>query len=158
MRKAKRVDVENSLIHFTKENPELKSLILFDAEGGNNKKIALAKKGESGTIAVQSPFMSYPEMDAYLMGYAAKRKAVSGPVIELTARITERFDAYEVHPCREISPGVVEQCDEGEQPDFWSVYIHLVSGGLQCIADCNSEQDAQALVDILLSAHHNIVK
>jgi len=69
-------------------------------------------------------------------------------VLTALIQIAQPFDAVEVHPCQIIEKGtegkkdVVEQC-EPEDADFWSVYIHLVSGGLECIADCVTEQEAE---------------
>lgn len=61
------------------------------------------------------------------------------------------FDGFEIHPCRIFSSGdheLVEQCDT-EEAEFWSVYIHLKEGGLSCIADCNSREEAEKFVGLL---------
>lgn len=48
--------------------------------------------------------------------------------------ITQPFNAIEIHPCKLIDENNVEQCDPKEA-QFWSLYIHLCQGGLECIAD-----------------------
>jgi hypothetical protein len=71
------------------------------------------------------------------------------------------FNALEVHPCKEYEKGTpeafVEQIDPKEEtPDFWSVYVRYNPktnedkfGGLECIADCDSEDEANRLVAFL---------
>lgn len=87
------------------------------------------------------------------------KTAVKG--VELSMNITadlrfQKFDTFEVHPCRIVEddkglPDImqsVEQC-EPHEAEFWSVYVHLVGGGLDCIADCEHEVLANQLVDFL---------
>jgi len=65
------------------------------------------------------------------------------------------FDAIEIHPCREVkketAKSFVEQCEPSEA-QFWSVYIRYNPksnmkeiGGLECIADCSTEIEAENL-------------
>lgn len=65
------------------------------------------------------------------------------------------FDTLEIHPCRMIEhskfDSFVEQCEPSEA-EFWSVYIHYNPesnmqeiGGLECIADCDTETEAEDL-------------
>ena len=81
--------------------------------------------------------------------------------IELVLQITNdlrfyKFDCFEVHPCKVVDgeaefPTIkqcVEQC-EREEAEFWSVYVHLTGGGLDCIADCETEELANQLVEFL---------
>ncbi len=64
------------------------------------------------------------------------------------------FNELEIHPCRTIKKGngekkdIVEQCDEKEA-EFWSVYVHYLSGGLDCVADCWHKHEAEELVKFL---------
>lgn len=65
------------------------------------------------------------------------------------------FDNFEVHGCKEFSSGkspfkesYVEQVDDDEA-EFWSVYIHIVGGGLECIADCPTKEIALSLTNLL---------
>lgn len=56
------------------------------------------------------------------------------------------YNAVEVHPvAREVINGkeYFEQCDR-DYPDifYWSVYLHLIEGGIQCVADCPTEEVA----------------
>ena len=88
----------------------------------------------------------------------------------------ELFDAVEVHPVMERA-GDCEQVDEGEleslrsqYPDaafFWSVYLHYDAtrpenegfGGLECIADLPTKQDAMkhaASLEVALQAARNV--
>lgn len=58
--------------------------------------------------------------------------------IEIDACVDDGEDTYVVH-------------DE-ETPDFYSVYLHQVSGGVQCVADLPTEEDAIALANLLKNA------
>lgn len=67
----------------------------------------------------------------------------------------EKFDELEVHPCRTIKEeGIpkklecVEQCEPSEA-EFWSVYTHLVGGGLDCIGDFDTKEEADNFVKFL---------
>lgn len=81
--------------------------------------------------------------------------------IEIFTGITEElrkqgFDCFEVHPCRVVGEDKslpiaiqsIEQCEPNEA-EFWSVYVHLIGGGLDCIADCETEKQANELVEFL---------
>jgi len=70
------------------------------------------------------------------------------------------WDQLEYHPVQEVAPDVIEQCTDNEEPDFWSVYAHLEWGGLECIADLETEADCIsfiALVDSLFRNDTNMV-
>ncbi|HEY1025326.1 MAG TPA: hypothetical protein VGE26_09200 [Sphingobacteriaceae bacterium] len=58
------------------------------------------------------------------------------------------FDAVEVHPVARITDNEFEPCEESEA-DLFAVYIHLPEEGLQCIADCDTRETAEALKDLL---------
>ncbi len=68
------------------------------------------------------------------------------------------WDDIEIHPIREEKDmkgqTFCEQCEPGEE-DFWSVYLHLVEGGLTCIADLPSKKDAESLQYLLLYLTEN---
>jgi hypothetical protein len=77
--------------------------------------------------------------------------------IEIFTQITKDllhsgFDGFEVHPCREYDKDTksahIEQC-EASEAEFWSVYVHLVGAGLDCIADCETENEANDLITFL---------
>lgn len=67
-----------------------------------------------------------------------------------------RFDGFEVHPCLtagedEHGQVLLEQCDEDDPAiSVWSVYGHLVKGGLECMADFESRQLAEEFRDQIL--------
>ena len=60
-----------------------------------------------------------------------------------------RFNGFEVHPCLEVSKDKhgqvnLEQCDEDDPAlAVWSVYGHLVEGGLECLADFDNKSRAE---------------
>jgi len=60
-----------------------------------------------------------------------------------------RFNGFEVYPCLEVSRDKhgqvnLEQCDENDPAiSVWSVYGHLVAGGLECLADFDGKQQAE---------------
>ncbi|HEY5392458.1 MAG TPA: hypothetical protein VIJ57_10110 [Hanamia sp.] len=66
------------------------------------------------------------------------------------------FDGFEINPCKVVNgeenfPNkmqCIEQC-EPHEAQFWSVYVHLFGAGLDCIADCETEQEAKDLVEFL---------
>lgn len=58
---------------------------------------------------------------------------------------------FEYQPCRHDNEGGIMRCIEPEDvPEFYSVYVRQ-SGEAQCIADCDREQDAKALTELLNS-------
>jgi len=61
----------------------------------------------------------------------------------------ERWDNIEVHPVRNIGEDAAEQCEEYEA-DYFSVYLHLVAGGLICIADLPTRELAEGLKELLV--------
>jgi hypothetical protein len=73
------------------------------------------------------------------------------------------IDEIEVHPVAEYTqpgPGgemtFMEQCEPDDSDlKFWSVYIHYKEGGLECIADCKKEKDAEALRTWLINFAKN---
>jgi hypothetical protein len=57
-----------------------------------------------------------------------------------------RFEAFEVHGCLTVGQdeqgvAILEQCDDNDA-SLWSVYGHLVTGGLECLGDFNSRAKA----------------
>jgi len=58
------------------------------------------------------------------------------------------WDFLEVHPVKEIETGFFETCNNGEE-DFWSVYLHRIEGGLICIADVKTENEANELSKLI---------
>lgn len=72
MRKVSKESVQNTLDNVKKVAPELSDLILQNADARCGKKVALAKKGDMGTISVKTDFLTYPEMNIFLLGYLLK--------------------------------------------------------------------------------------
>lgn len=56
----------------------------------------------------------------------------------------EPFDAIEYLPVFEDEDGSVSVCEEG-QHSYWAVYIHMVGGGIDCIADVATKEQAMEL-------------
>lgn len=66
------------------------------------------------------------------------------------------YDAVEVHPVRrEVSSSVGQEFFEVTHPDAsdvycWSVYLHLRdAGGVECIADCPTQEIARCVADAM---------
>lgn len=65
------------------------------------------------------------------------------------------IDALEIHGIRSLSDAgdyEVQEIDD-ENPHFYSVYIHLNDGGVDCIGDFPTLEDARFYAE-LLSARH----
>lgn len=62
-----------------------------------------------------------------------------------------KWDEIEIHPIFEDENGLCEVVDEGDEK-FWSVYLHQVSGGLRCIADLPTKNDAIKFKQLLNEA------
>ncbi len=75
-----------------------------------------------------------------------------------------KFDEIEVHPCKVVDEDktnnltvqAIEQC-EPEEAEFWSVYVHFVGGGIDCIADCDTKDEADTLAEIIKRIATNFV-
>lgn len=70
------------------------------------------------------------------------------PVLALAA-----YDAIEVYPCIEGEDGI-ERFEANEHapatvPHFWSVALHLVSGGIEAIADFPTETQADTFGELM---------
>jgi hypothetical protein len=65
------------------------------------------------------------------------------------------YDGVEVHPVvREFTQGIPIEYFEITHPDdpkiyCWSVYLHLIDGGVECIADCPTQETALLIADVL---------
>lgn len=66
-----------------------------------------------------------------------------------TAPAYTHFDGYEVHGVKEYTgedgTKFCEQVDDGEAM-FWSLYGHLADGGLLCIGDFQTREDAEEVM------------
>jgi hypothetical protein len=66
--------------------------------------------------------------------------------IKTTDVVFREFDNYEIGPCALLNRSdttLVDRC-EANDPDiaFWSVYGHLRTGGLECISDHETFEEA----------------
>lgn len=62
----------------------------------------------------------------------------------------DEYDEVEVHPCIQCEDGNFEQC-EPDDPELmmWSCYLHYKRGGLECVADFETEKEADAYANFL---------
>ena len=73
--------------------------------------------------------------------------------IEPTDEIFQNFDTYEIGACVLLSPSDpsrFDRCDD-YNPDiaFWSVFGHLKTGGLECISDHETYEEAKVFIETL---------
>ena len=59
------------------------------------------------------------------------------------------INAFEMHGIEETAEDGCMQITDDTPPHFWSVYVHLEEGGVMCIADCETKQQASDLYDLL---------
>jgi hypothetical protein len=64
------------------------------------------------------------------------------------------WDNIEIEPINEDERHGCSRTDD-ENPDFYSVYLHQVRGGVQCVADVPTEEHANALRDLIAKAVRN---
>jgi hypothetical protein len=64
----------------------------------------------------------------------------------------QRWTDVEVSPMTEYEPGCAEECEHGDTPCYWSVFVRLEYGGRDCVADMPTERQAQDLAAVILSA------
>lgn len=62
--------------------------------------------------------------------------------------ITGAWNAVEVWPVREEDGVTCVPCEEGQE-HFWSVYVHLMEGGVTCVADLPDKAAAYALAELI---------
>lgn len=60
----------------------------------------------------------------------------------------DKYDAVEIAGCIETLE-YIERVDDDREPQFWSVYLHLKEGGCECVADVNTQKQAQELAEVL---------
>lgn len=59
-----------------------------------------------------------------------------------------KWDEIEINPVVEEENGYCEVVNEGEET-FWSVYLHQLNGGLKCIADLPTKDNALKFAQLL---------
>ncbi len=77
-------------------------------------------------------------------------------------RKIKEFDALEIHPCAVVGRGddgteFIEASEPGEA-DFWTVYGHYCTGGVDAFEDFSTEAQALAFRDRLLAAYPHLAK
>jgi hypothetical protein len=61
------------------------------------------------------------------------------------------WDCLEILPIKKLENEVSEEVEEGKE-DFWSVYLHQLNGGLECIADLKTKEEAEKLAKLIKNA------
>ena len=85
------------------------------------------------------------------------KKEIIKSVFEVYKVSDKKWDDVEYHPMSQIKDEeieYIEQCKKGEE-DFWSVYIHLCEGGLECIADVETEEQAKEFAKFIKTITKN---
>lgn len=68
------------------------------------------------------------------------------------------YDGIEINAVFESPEETVAVFDADEPWHFWSVYLHLVEGGVECIADFATQGEAVEYANRLLSEHESLQK
>ena len=72
------------------------------------------------------------------------------------------YDGLELAPVAEYEDKdgfkFCERVDDPREAQFWSVYGHLPEGGVECLEDFPTEQEATAFAEHLLSLFPNLRK
>lgn len=95
---------------------------------------------------------------------AARFRAATNPLpaIRYANRLIRdapgRFDAVEIHGVRQF-PDAVDQartcCEvDDDNPSFFSVYLHFVTGGVMCCADLPTHPDALHCAHVVARRHN----
>ena len=71
------------------------------------------------------------------------------------ASVPVKWDNVEVDPVVMDEEGNCEVTDNPEEATMWSVYLHDVKGGVQCVADVATEKQANDLAALILKAAKN---
>lgn len=80
------------------------------------------------------------------------------PLAEILANVSD-YDAVEIMPVTDLDRDIPERvgyestmevCEAGQE-DLWSVYLHFKSGGVDCISDHNTEDEAADWYEVMKS-------
>ncbi|WP_420213542.1 hypothetical protein ACN8ZM_40765 (plasmid) [Burkholderia aenigmatica] len=154
---------EDSLKRFWQETKHL----AWPASGGvspwetaSTIGFALEAESSAGASALGSEYV------ALLRAALAAKKAESRSISEATderfadaiiGNRPERFDALEIQGVREfVDPSNPDAsfCEvDNESPQFFSVYVHYRTGGVECVGDHGSHELAAAYANALSEAH-----
>ncbi len=65
------------------------------------------------------------------------------------------YDAVEVQGCADVGPSddpIIEVVD-AEQAQFWSAYVHLKEGGVECVGDFDTKAEAIAYANTIATTY-----
>ncbi len=83
------------------------------------------------------------------------------PKLDFTPKAAkDKWDNVEVHPVVYLPEhDCFDQCDEDDPNLYcWSVYLHQIKGGIQCIADLPTKELAEQLAKLIKYAAKSKVK
>lgn len=154
---------EDSLKRFWKETKHL----AWPASGGVSPwetasaiGCALEAESNAGANALGSGYV--PLLRAALAAKKAESRIISEDTDErfadaIIGNRPERFDALEIQGVREFadpSNPDASFCEvDNERPQFFSVYVHYRTGGVECVGDHGSHELAAAYANALSEAH-----
>ncbi len=84
------------------------------------------------------------------------------PKLDFTPKAAkDKWDRVEIHPVVYLPEhhDCFEPCEDND-PDLycWSVYLHQIKGGIQCIADLPTRELAEQLAKLIKNASKSKVK
>lgn len=127
------MSIKNQTIDLTPSWAGVANIILLALEHGTPEGKAVAKQ-------------ELRKMAAVADKYVEKKKF---PEFYSPDSVPAQWDDIEVHGCAVVADdGSVETVDD-DQAEFWSVYLHDVNGGVQCIADLETSEQASAFANLL---------
>lgn len=121
------------------------------------------QKDDSGTL-----INTLIECDRFIGGFEDD-DTLEEPVVDLLARVRNfiallqlngelrrffpksaegKWDSVEINPVFDDGKMSIDVVDEGNET-YWSVYLHQIEGGVQCIADVDTKEQAFALKDLI---------
>jgi hypothetical protein len=59
------------------------------------------------------------------------------------------YDAAEIHPVALVDAGGAVEVVDDDEAQFWSVYLHLKAGGVECVGDFVTKAEAEIAADSL---------
>lgn len=124
---------------------------LFNMTHGSQEweELVIAKHNGRWILQEHNVVLSEADLQALVDKFFKTNNGFTGDVATLFKRnVPEKpFNAFEVHGCTDFGNGI-EQVDD-EEADFFSVYLHTVSNGLECIGDFQNRDAANRFVDLL---------
>lgn len=97
--------------------------------------LAVRTLGNTYSYSLNPPIKKEPEVTQDFSTYAD----------DVIAGAPEKFDAIEVSGVTETQDGDQSVCERtADNPQFFSIYLHQVEGGVQCVADLETRDKALA--------------